>query len=228
MVARKIEHAVGAARLFTDRLQRRGIDRGALFTFGNTFKVEQNFTNSPAELDVALSGLPDTIGAAARAGNGEGTRCYDSLHDAAEMFQRNADPDRPWVMIAVTDGMDNASRTYRNDPAGIGRRLASGFNARRASFPFLIGVGTGKQIDRHALATVGANGHFPAVLLDSFDMLQQLFLTLAVRVTRGLTSTTLRGPGFVFSEIQPTLRVERRPIDFAFVIDRSGSMNGSN
>jgi hypothetical protein len=47
-------------------------------------------------------------------------------------------------MIAVTEGMDNASQTFRNDPVGIGRWLACGFNARPASFPFLIGVGTGK------------------------------------------------------------------------------------
>src|SRR5262249_39795105 len=102
-----------------------------------------------------------------------------------------------------------------------------GFNARAASFPFLIGVGTGQQIDRAALAAVGTHGRFPALLLDLLDLLQQLFLNLAVRVTRGLTSTTVHGPGFVLNKIQPTLRVERRLIDFAFVIDRSGSMNGS-
>jgi hypothetical protein len=226
MPAPKIEHASSAARLFTSRLHRPGIDRGAVLSFGDTLRVEQRFTDSPAALDLTLSGLPATVAAAARRRAGEGTRLYDSLADAADFFTCRADPRRAWVLVVLTDGKDNASDVYRGAPERIGRYLAGTFNCRPTAFPFLLGVGTGPQIDRRALALVGEHGRFPALMIDAFPLLQHVFATLALRVTRELNATVVRGPGFVMSQVTPSIVVSRQPIDYAFLIDRSGSMNG--
>jgi hypothetical protein len=226
MSARKIDYAVAAPRLFAHQLPLPGLDRGAVLSFGNTFRIEQPFTDSPATLDLALSALPEIVAAAGRRGEGEGTRLYDSLADAADYFARRADRSRPWVLIAVTDGIDTASRTFDGAPRAVGRHLATHFASRAATFPFLVGVGSGGQIDRRALALVGEYGGFPALLIDAFPLLQEVFARLALKVTRAVSATVVRGPGFVMSSVRPGVTVGRRPIDYAFLIDRSGSMNG--
>jgi Mg-chelatase subunit ChlD len=223
MVASKIEYAVSAPREFIRLLHQEGTDRGMICTFGNTFRVEQAFTSTEAVLDRSLAAVADGV----RRSSGEGTRMYDSMADAVEVFWQHADRSRPWVMITVTDGMDNRSLKYNGNPVAVGAFLAERFNYEPTNYLFLIGVGNGREIDTKALAAVGEHGGFPALRIDAFPLLSQVFATLAMQVSRGLQETVLQGPGFLAREVRPMLRVARQPIDYAFLIDRSGSMAAS-
>src|SRR5579863_6917091 len=115
---KKIEYAVGAAGLFIHNLHRPGIDRCMLATFGNGFQVAQGFTSNEPQLHSALGRISQSI-------RDERTRLYDSIEDVISQFWTYGDKGRPWLLTVITDGQDNGSRKYRNNPAGIGRFVAA-------------------------------------------------------------------------------------------------------
>ena len=218
----KIEYAATAARAFARQLCRLG-SRGALMTFGNTFQVEVPFTENLDLLDRALATLPARLVAdIRRRGIGEGPLHYDSLASAESEFARFGDHERPFVLVDLTDGNDNRSKLF--GPALIGQHMARRFSCVPGNHAFLIGVGRDDQLDRQALATIGNEGGFPAVLLDSFGELQECFARIAHKVIATVRKETIQGPGFVINRTTPALHVISQPIDFAFLIDRSGSM----
>ena len=218
---RKIDCAARAARQFVGRLHQDGYDRAAIATFGDRFQIEQDFTGRRNIVDQALAHLPYDV----RRQPDRSTRLYDSLADAADMFLQAADPRRPWVLLALTDGQDTASIRFRQNPAAIGHHLANGFNRARTNYPFLVGVGNAHEIDGPALATIATYGRFRLLTPDDFSQLGSLFEALALRVTQGLRATTWAGAGFVYREVRPTYTITRQPIDYVLLIDRSASMN---
>ena len=215
---KKIEYAVGAAGLFIHHLHRGGIDRCMLATFGNSFRVDQGFTTNEPQLHATLSRISRSI-------SNERTRLYDSIEDTIGQFHRYAANDRPWLLTVITDGIDNESSRYRNSPAAIGRFVATRYNHEASNFIFVIGVGEGNQIDANALATMGDYGNFIAMTIGAFPLLEYLFIRIALQVSEQLTGVRVNYGNMSWTEVSRVRQVSNVPFDYAFLIDRSGSMS---
>lgn len=218
---KKIEYAVAAASLFIQNLHRDGFDRGIIGTFGDTFRVEQRFTSNKGQLQNSLGRIVTSM-------RSENTRLYDSIEDMIVEFWRNGAKDRPWILTIITDGQDNQSRKYRSNdpysPARIGDFVLKRFNHEPTNFPFLIGVGDGQNIDTNALATIGEVGRFPAVTIAAFPLLEQMFLRIALQVSSQLVGRRIDFGGLTWAQVQEIRQLVQVPIDYGFLIDRSGSM----
>lgn len=214
---KKIDYAVAAASLFIAHLHREGFDYGLIATFGDSLRIEQDFTSDSDELQLALSRIRQSVGGR--------TRLYDSIEDVVNAFWQIGAQDRPWLLIIITDGIDNESQKYSGYPAGIGRYVATRFMHEQTNFVFLIGVGTGKEIDANALITLGKTGGFPATTIAAFPMLERLFLEIALQVSQRLVGRRINIGNLSWEEIAREYQVSQVPLDYAFLIDRSSSMN---
>ncbi len=216
----KIEYAVGAAGIFVAHLHREGFDRGMIATFGDHFRVVQGFTSTESSIHGALKGLVDQVNRW-----GQQTRLYDSIEDVIAEFWRNGKRDRPWLLTVITDGQDNASRKYYNNPAGIGRYIGQRFNHEPSNFIFVIGVGEGSQIDKTALETMADNGSFLAMTIAAFPLLELIFLQIAVDVSSALVGRSVQIGNLSWAEVAQLRRISHTPLDYGFLIDCSGSMS---
>jgi Mg-chelatase subunit ChlD len=219
---KKIEYAVGAAGLFIYHLHQENFDRGMVATFGNSFRIDQGFTSTESYLHSALGRIGRSV-------TDERTRLYDSIEDTIAEFWRAGDRSRPWLLTIITDGQDNESRTYSHQdwrsPERIGRTIAQRFNHEPSNFPFLIGVGEGNQIDRRALGAIGDHGGFPAITIAAFPLLEMVFLRIAINVSTELIGRRIDVGNLSWEQVAQIRRTSRIPIDYAFLIDRSGSMS---
>lgn len=219
---RKIEYAAGAALHFIDALHAEGVDRGAIFTLGTTFRIDQHFTTARADLDRALL----TIGQSKPT---ENTALYDSIALAIEQFQKHGRRNVPWVLIVITDGKDNASKAFppkdQRSPAVVGVLAAECFANARSNFFVLVGVGDANSLDVEAITTIGHFAHSPAIPLANFHMLEELFLQLVVQVSETVVGRTVQVGDQEFLELARVRQVNKIGIDYALVIDRSGSMD---
>lgn len=215
---KKIEYAIGAAGLFIQHLHQENLDRGMIATFGDSFRVEQSFTGWESNLHGVLARL-------SHASLDRSTRLYDSIKDCVDQFWRLADRRRPWLLTIITDGQDNASYTYKNNPSGIGQYTATHYNHERSNFMFLIGVGEGNQIDKRALGTIGDCGNFPAMTIGGFPLLELLFLDIAIQVTSALYGQRIQVGRMSWEEVAQVRSLSRVAIDYAFLLDRSASMS---
>jgi len=215
---KKIEYAIAAADIFIQHLHQENLDRGMIGTFGDSFRVEQGFTGREVQLRNTLSRL-------SRASLDGSTRLNDSIKDAVDHFWSYGDRTRPWLLTIITDGQDNGSYTYRNDPAGIGRYTATHFNHESTNFMFLIGVGEGSQIDKKSLGTMGDYGNFPAATIAAFPLLEMVFLEIAINVSSQLVGQRIDMGYMSWEQVAYIRSVSRTPIDYAFLLDRSASMS---
>jgi len=213
----KIGYAVGAAGLFVQHLHRENFDRGMIATFGNSFQIEQGFTSYERNLH-------NSLGVVARSIKSERTRLYDSIENVIQAFWQTGSRDRPWLLTIITDGQDNESRRYRNNPAGIGQFIATRFNHEPSNYIFIIGVGEGSQIDRNALATMGNYGNFLAITIEAFPLLERVFLEIALKVTTQIAGYQVNIGNLSWGEVARIRQVSHVAFDYAFLIDRSGSM----
>ena len=221
-VTPKIAFAVSAAWTFVTSLHQEGVDRGMIATFGNDYRIDQDFTTSPSKIASTLAAVGKTV-------RNEGTRLYDSIQDVITTFWQAGRRDASWVLLIVTDGMDNRSKNYpaanSKTPELIGRYVGTRFNHERTNFPFLIGVGHNEKINAKALAAIGHYGQFPAVTVEEFAQLEGLFLQAAYQVTSELHNVYCPvGDGLMLHSQSEQLRLSRRPIDYAILIDHSQSM----
>ena len=154
---------------------------------------------------------------------------YDSIEDVIERFwlrdQFGARRNYPWVLIIITDGQDSDSKRYKKNSAAIGRYIAQRYNQEASNFIFIIGVGEGKEIDRPALATLADNGGFNAITIEAFPLLEAIFLEIALNVSTTLTRTQINVGNLSWEEVSRVRQLSNVPIDYAFLIDRSGSMS---
>ncbi len=216
---KKIEYAVGAAGLFIRHLHRPGFDRCMLATFGNTFRVEQSFTSNEPLLHSVLNRISKSI-------TNEATRLYNSIEDVIVQFKAYGYRDRPWLLTVITDGKNNFSDgKYRNNPAAIGRFVATRYNHEDSNFIFVIGVGEGNQIDKKALATLGNSGNFLAMTIEAFPLLEMLFMRIALDVSERIEGIRVNYENISWTEVSRVRQVSNIPFDYAFLLDRSGSMN---
>ncbi len=212
---RKIDYAIGAAGVFISHMHREGFDRGMIATFGDRYRVEQSLTSTERFLHTALSKIKP---------NGR-TRLYDSIEDVIRNFWNNGDRDRPWVLIIITDGIDNKSRKYKNDPEGIGYYIAKYFNHEKTNYIYLIGVGEGEHINEDALIKIGKVGGFPAYTINAFPLLEYEFMKIALKISGNLTGVKIEAADFSWEHISQLWSISQIPIDYAFLLDRSGSMD---
>ncbi len=215
---RKIEYAVGAAAVFINQLHRENFDRGMVATFGEGFRVHQRLTGHEAQLENAL-------GSVLRSAGERNTRLYDSLEDVVKVFLRDAQPGRPKLLTVITDGQDNASTKYRSNPEGIGRFIHNAYSSETLNFMFVIGVGNNQQIDAQGLGRMGNAGKFPAMKIDAFPLLMQVFLQIAIEVSTHIEGRRRSNGNMTWDEIAEVYRVSETPLDYGFLIDVSASMN---
>ena len=149
---------------------------------------------------------------------------YDSLEDVITRFWQAGYRDRPWLLTVITDGQDNASHKYKGNPWSIGQYIGTHFNHEPSNFTFLIGVGGGQQIDRQALGTLGDSGHFPAMTIGAFPLLEALFLQIAMQVSTQLVGRQLTVGRLTWAEVARIRAVSHTAFDYAFLLDQSGSM----
>lgn len=214
---KKIEYAIGAAGVFIQHLHREGFDRGMIATFGDGFRIARNFTGHEADLHTTLRTV-------AREARDNHTRLYDSIADAIMAFWEYGKRDRPWLLIVITDGQDNISRKYPN-PVSIGQFIGQRFEFEPSNFTFVIGVGEGNQIDRNALGRMGDAGGFPAVTIGAFPLLERVFLEIAIEISAQIEGRHIAAGNLSWDEVARIYRVSQTPIDYAFLIDCSASMN---
>jgi Mg-chelatase subunit ChlD len=219
---RKIEYAAGAALHFINALHAEGVDRGAIYSLGNTFRVDQGFTTSREELDRALINLGQSK-------PNENTALYDSIALAIDQFQRFGRPNVPWVLIVLTDGKDNASQVFSHrderSPAAVGLLTAECFANASSNYFVLVGVGDANSLDVKAITTIGEYARSPAIPLASFHLLEELFLQLVIQVSETLVGRTFQVGEHEILELARVRQVNKIGIDYALVIDRSGSMD---
>jgi hypothetical protein len=224
-MATKIEYALGAARLFIYHLHREGFDRGMIASFGNDYRVEQGFTSTESYLHAALTSSRLSPSEIKR--KNEGTRLYDSIEDVINEFWRNGRRDRPWLLTVITDGKDYYDYgKYKNNPYGIGRFIATRFNHEPSNFIFVIGVGEGDEIDKNALSIMADAGNFLAMTIRAFPLLEAIFLRIAINVSSQLVGRRIEVGNLSWEEVAHLRRVSQIALDYAFLIDRSGSMSG--
>ncbi len=220
---KKIEYAVGAAGLFIHHLHREGFDRGMIATFGNTYRVEQGFTGTESYLHGSLRNVLQRMPRPGQ--DGERTRLYDSIEDTVREFYRNGSRNRPWLLTVITDGQDNESSRHKENPSSIGRFVAANYNHDPTNFIFVIGVGSGQEIDERALGILGDAGGFLAMRIGAFPLLEMFFLRIAVQVSSNIAGIRVREGNMTWEVARQILEVSRVPFDYAFLIDRSGTMN---
>lgn len=218
----KIHHAVNSAWSLVRSIHREGVDRCCVATFGDTFQIRADFTTSLPELAAILTAI-------GRGVKDEGTRLYDSVADMINAFWKAGRRDRPWVFLILTDGMDNRSKKYPcgnpNSPEMIGRYIGTRFNHEPTNCVALFGVGSDRQLNEKALATMSHFGNFPAVRVEAFPLLEPYLKRLAYEVTGEVEDVYIPLGGGVVGQVRnQNVRVTRRPIDYAILLDVSASM----
>jgi hypothetical protein len=63
------------------------------------------------------------------------------------------------------------------------------------------------------------------VTIAAFPLLEQMFLRIALQVSSQLVGRTFDFAGLTWAQVQEIRKLVQVPIDYAFLIDRSGSMN---
>src|SRR5579863_4148481 len=103
---RKIELAVGAAAHFIDSLHRDGYDQGLIATFGETLRIDQDFTAQKDKLITALRNVTRAADRSHAQRSYERSRLYASISDVIQHFWAVADRRRQWLLLVITDGDD--------------------------------------------------------------------------------------------------------------------------
>jgi Mg-chelatase subunit ChlD len=94
------------------------------------------FTNNKASLHRSLNGINNAK---------NDTRLYDSIVDVIQIFRNRGDVSRPWILVVVTDGVDNLSSRSLHKCA---QEISSLFTKESNNFLFLVGVGDGVNSER--------------------------------------------------------------------------------
>ena len=217
-----IDYAVSAAWELIATVHIEGHDQCLIATFGDHFRIAQDLTTSKPK-------LVSTLVAIANSELAGGTRFYDSLEDTVVALLRQGRKDSEKVIVAVTDGVDNRSRNYPQanprSPEMIGRYLGSRFAAQPGHHAYLIGVGLGERSGVEALATIASYSDIKIATVKTFPVLREVFSRIALEMTAELRDVHHHlGNGWVLSAPEQRVRIARRPIDYALLIDKSGSM----
>jgi hypothetical protein len=158
-MATQISCAIEECDELVNKLHRDELDRGCIVTFSDYMKVRQemifclksriiycfcmiffntffltnlykNFTEYKGSLHSSLNGLYDVA-------DGD-TRLYDSIVDIIQIFHSSGVNSRPYILVVVTDGVDNiSSRSSRK----CAQEISNLFTNNPTNHLFLVGVG---------------------------------------------------------------------------------------
>ncbi|KAJ1553705.1 hypothetical protein HK405_007160, partial [Cladochytrium tenue] len=210
-MASKIESAVKACDSFV-RDFHRSEDRGCIALFSNHYHVVQNFTNSEPQMLRSLSVIDN------RSCDGM-TRLYDSIVDMINYFRNKGDRSRPWLLFVVTDGEDNSST---RSATSTGRVIMQTYNGESSNFIFVIGVGS--EVNQSKMKEMSDAGGFSYVHIDSMEELKKMLVLIMVQVTQQIVGVSVETNAFAAMMLQRQRGLANRFIDYAFLIDVSGSM----
>lgn len=214
---RRLDYTLGAAGNLILHLHRDRFDRGMVATFGDSFRLEQPLTASVRAVRAALWRIHCQAG-------DESTRLYDSIEDAITELWHYGLRTRPWLLVVITAGRDNRSSKYRRNPRAIGRYIARRFNDEPSNYLFLIAVGESQRIDRRTLARVSDDGDFPAIAVGTFSLLETVLLEMALDISARLAGERIDCCRLSWDEVARMREHTQAPLDYALLIDRSGSM----
>ncbi len=218
----KIAVGCGAVHHFIRQIHRDGIDRGAVASFGNTFEIEQTFSEHSGIVAGALMSVEKRV----REGKREGTALYDSLVSLGESFA-HASTSRPafGLVIAVTDGKDISSTRFRATPTRAGEAYRRAIEASpNPILSVLIGVGSNDEIDHTALQGLARSGDMRLVTVENMNQLGNILANLGTQIQRGTVDRLITNGREAVLTRHHVDRVTVIPYDYAILMDRSGSM----
>ncbi|KAJ3037139.1 hypothetical protein HDV00_002021 [Rhizophlyctis rosea] len=210
--ARKIDAAVDAVQKMVRALQRENVDRVCVGGFNNSYRMVQPFTATESHVHHSLNRMRNMPDGA--------TRLYDSIMDMVNYMRTNGKRDRPWVLIVITDGHDNCST---RSAKSCGQEVLRMYNSEASNFVFVIGVGTDVKQDK--MEQMADAGDFSFVPIASFDVLEELFMLLALRIEEQVSGAMISTGNTTWLALQQRRRLASRPMDYAFLLDISGSMS---
>jgi len=212
-MSRKIDFAINAVSSLVEHLHMQG-DRCMLATFNHEFRIVQPFTTNEPTVHAGLQRIRNTE-------IDGGTRLYDSIVDTVNEFRNRADRSRPWFLVVVTDGNDGGNGKF--NAGTCGDTVLRTYNHEHNNFVFAVGVGD--DVNRQQLAILGDRGRFSAMHIDAFPLLELAFMNIALKVTTQLRGAVISNGAQTWAAVQQQRSLVHVPIDYAFVIDVSGSMN---
>ncbi|RHZ89845.1 hypothetical protein Glove_9g152 [Diversispora epigaea] len=213
----KLSRAIKASNELITNLHRDGLDRGCIATFNNFLTIKENFADDENDLHHSLDALKNTAYG--------GTRLYDSMCDLINRtFYRNGNLSRPWIMIVVTDGNDISSTRSAQMCA---EEIRNKFTKENSNFLFLIGVGD--DVNSSTMEMMAERGNFTYIPVKDFYLLEYAFMLLALKVTNSLNVSirdfSINDASVTWAEVQKQRQISQVAIDYALLIDVSGSMS---
>jgi VWFA-related protein len=181
----KLRFEQEAAIQFLYTTIRRGRDKAAVFTFDTSIDLQQDYTDDPVLLAKAVR----------RTRAGGGTRLYDALHHA--VIEKLAGPDERKVIILITDGDDNSSRTSAQEVLDAAQRNSvSIYTISMNALGLRLGDTTRGDwiLDKFATET-GGKAFFPIKLKDFSEYFKRISTELRSQYTIAYRSTNPKKDG---------------------------------
>ena len=155
----------------------------------------------------------------------EGTALYDSMVELGATFARASHPDAIGVVVVVTDGKDEHSKQFPNDPVTAGatyRYLMS--RGRSRHLTVLIGVGSNREIDHTALTRLADHGGMQLVTVDNMGKLGDVLASIGTQLVSGVVTDVFDFGPIAAVRQRTETRLKVIPFDYVILMDRSGSM----
>ena len=215
----KIARAAQATHDFLNAFHRDGHDQGFIASFGKDTQSHAGFTYYEAEMHAGVDAVIERVKA-----SDEPTALYDSMVETAEIFACQGMRDRPWLSITITDGKDNHSRKYANNPRRAGDAYRRLMQVGLLPISVLIGVGNDQEIDENALKTLSDAGGIAFLRAQHMQELAAILLRLTTSIEASVRTITVSDGQFSISKTTPQAQVHVVPFLYSISLDRSGSM----
>ena len=201
-------------------------DGYALATFSNEYTL-LDVGNGLVEAAGAVSVLQDLKPTG-------GTRLFDSVVRAIQDFQGVygkpgfGELSRPWVLVILTDGEDNLSKTTAQAAgAFIRAEFLNQLPAEAGNYVYVVGMGPDVRM-MAALRAMMPSGNFKIMHVRNFSDLQAELAFIALQLVIGeeyaIQYAQAHGVAAIWAEVQSVARVRQQAIDFMFLLDISYSM----
>jgi hypothetical protein len=218
---RRMDLAIGAAAHFIESVHRDGFDQGMIATFGETLRIEQDFTTQKENLLASLGKIGRVADHAYHQRAYERSRLYASIHDTIERFWAVADRRRQWLLLVITDGDDTAPGEFHHHPERIARVIKEQFLNEPTNILSVVVVGAPTADAVGTLLRVKElGGRFPVIPVTEILSLEDAVLEAARKFV----------PPDAVSDTSTWVEVARQrqsiaaTFSYAILLDRSGTM----
>ncbi len=218
---RKIDLAVGAAAHFIESLHRDTFDQGMIATFGETLRIEQDFTTQKVKLMQTLANVVHAANQTHHQGSYERSRLYASIHDTIQRFWAAADRRRQWLLLVITDGDDTVPSEFLNHPERIGRVIKDQFMNEQTNMLSVVVVGAPTSGAVGTLLRVKElGGRFPVLPVTELGDLEDAVLDVA----RKFVPPDEVDDSGTWVEVARHRQSIALTFSYAILLDRSGTM----